>query len=91
MKINAERCHLDRLIKNIDLIEKYMLHTMPDEGNDVSEDSLNAHLFLLNRVRDALDSWAMCAEFEDWAPKLKKGDVDEITGLTYDPKLTVIK
>jgi hypothetical protein len=90
MKIDADGRKLDGLIKNLDLIEKYMIHSVPDEGNDVSEDSLNAHLFLLNRVRGALNAWRINDEYDQIA-HLQRGDVDDITGLVYDPKLTLIK
>jgi len=91
MKIDATSKTLRKMITALDLVERYMVNNVPTEPDSTSEDSLNAHVLVLYRVRDALDGWARCAEFEDWAPKLKKGDVDEITGLTYDPKLTVIE
>jgi len=93
MKINADSWKLDRLIKNLDLIEKYMMHSTVDENNPLSEDALNAHLFLLYRVRGALEEWRTNDKYQQMESeiRLQKGDVDEITGLTYDPKLTVIK
>jgi len=92
MNIDADSRTLDRLISNLDLIEKYMEHSTVDESNPLSEDALNAHLLLLYRVRGALDAWRTNDIYNQMESeiRLRKGDVDEITGLTYDPKLTVI-